>query len=197
MERRAALVLLMLFAPAVLGAQPKNAPRFPKPKPSPTAPALTADEKAALRAIRAYHSVRETSDREATQRYFLDAKVKVDLLPDSALASKLREAFAPTVQARDERELIRLMERAASLTGEPDAEKAVVTASERVEANRIHFAEFGTTFDSLHSKYAAALSTDPGPRTTATLLNMLSWQALETVGKERSIALTPPTASKE
>ena len=96
------LFSILLFFPFTAAAQ---AHKKASPTKTPTAVTETQDEKAAIAALRAYHSIRTSATTEQTRQYYLDAKVKVELLPDSALATKIQAAFAPAKSVQEEKQL--------------------------------------------------------------------------------------------
>jgi len=194
MKRIATILLLVMWSAALLGAPPKTT--APKATKAPTTLAPTEDEKAALNAVRAYQSVRETGDDEGMTRYFLEAKVRVDQLGATAIAEKIRDAFAPSGQARSEREVSELLDRVARYApASRDSEKALADSRANVESNRSRFVEYGPALDALHEKLGEAITAASEPRTMTTLLNAMSWQALENVGKERAAKLARELAS--
>lgn len=202
MKRLMVIALLVLCAPALLGVPPKKTAS--RAANAPTTLTATEDEKAALSAVRAYQSVRETGDEDGMKRYFLEAKVKVDRLGATAIAEKIRDAFAPSDQARSEREVSELLGRVERFApAARDSEKSLSDARARVESNRSRFVEYGPALDALHVKFGEALTAASEPEAMAVLLNAMSWQALENVGKERAASLAmdlspaPSPAPKE
>jgi hypothetical protein len=196
------LAVLLTMAPSPLAAQAKGKPRPPKATPSPTAVPLSDDEKAAVSALRAYNSVRSSGDKGATQRYYLDTKVKVEQLSPSAIATKIQDAFAPTLRAATSRHvhelgksagdsmaqlyiLAREYEKAKASRTDQDARDLALAQAE-VEENRKTFPEFGAAYD---AKAAGLSGIAKDDHMTASLISMNSDLVLESIGAERTKAL--------
>jgi hypothetical protein len=204
-----ALVLVAFVNPLAAQTKAKSKAR-PTPLASPTAIPVTQEEKAALSALRAYHSVRDSGEREAVERYYLDAKVKIEQLPASATATRIQDAFAPTLRVTAERQAadrsqkyndamtnIQLIgSRAGGQKYDFDAErkanveKALAMARENIERDKREFPEFGDAFEKKMASQAAAFTAKGGTMPAdASLLNAIAWPLLDSIGAERTRAL--------